>query len=98
MNLTGSIKDRMVLNIFQQAYTDGTLHPGDTIVEATSGNTGTSCAAIGRALGHPGKIFMPDWMSRERVHLINGLGAEVIPITRQQRGLHRQHRYYARSC
>jgi cysteine synthase A len=86
MNLTGSIKDRMVLNIFRQAYADGTLHPGDTIVEATSGNTGISCAAIGRALGHPVKIFMPDWMSRERVHLIKGLGAEVIPITRQQGG------------
>jgi cysteine synthase A len=86
MNLTGSIKDRMVLNIFRQAYADGTLHPGDTIVEATSGNTGISCAAIGRALGHPVKIFMPDWMSSERVHLIKGLGAEVIPITRQQGG------------
>jgi cysteine synthase len=86
MNLTGSIKDRMVLNIFRQAYADGVLHPGDTIVEATSGNSGISCAAIGRALGHSVKIFMPDWMSRERVELIRGLGAEVVPITRQQGG------------
>jgi cysteine synthase len=86
MNLTGSIKDRMVLNIFRQAYADGLLHRGDTIVEATSGNTGIACAAIGRALGHPVKIFMPDWMSRERVDLIRGLGAEVIPITREQGG------------
>ena len=86
MNLTGSIKDRMVLNIFRQAYADGALHPGDTIVEATSGNTGISCAAIGRALGHAVKIFMPDWMSRERVDLIRGLGAEVVPIARQQGG------------
>jgi cysteine synthase A len=86
MNFTGSIKDRMVLNIFRRAYLEGTLHAGDTIVETTSGNTGISCAAIGRALGHPVKIFMPDWMSRERVHLIRGLGAEVVPITRQQGG------------
>jgi cysteine synthase A len=86
MNLTGSIKDRMVLNIFRQAYTDGALHPGDVIVEATSGNTGIAFAAIGRALGHPVKIFMPDWMSRERVDLIRGLGAEVVPITREQGG------------
>jgi cysteine synthase A len=86
MNLTGSIKDRMVLNIFRQAYADGSLQPGDTIVEATSGNTGIALAAIGRALGHPVKIFMPDWMSRERVDLIRGFGAEVVPITREQGG------------
>ncbi len=86
MNLTGSIKDRMVLNIFKQAYADGSLRPGDTSVEATSGNTGIACAAIGRALGHPVKIFMPDWMSRERMQLIQSLGAEVVPITRQQGG------------
>lgn len=86
MNLTGSIKDRMALNIIRQAYADGTLQPGDTIVEATSGNTGIAFAAIGRALGHPVKIFMPDWMSRERVELIRGLGAEVVPITREQGG------------
>ena len=86
MNLTGSIKDRMVFNIFQQAYADGTLKAGDTIVEATSGNTGISCAAIGRALGHPVKIFMPDWMSKERVLLIQSLGAEVVLLTREQGG------------
>jgi len=66
----------MVLNIFRRAYSEGLPHAGDTIVEATSGNTGISGAAIGRALGHPVKIFMPDWMSRERVQLIRGLGAD----------------------
>ena len=86
MNLTGSIKDRMVLNIFRQAYATGALHPEDTIVEATSGNTGIALAALGRALGHSVKIFMPDWMSRERVDLIRALGAEVVPITREQGG------------
>jgi cysteine synthase A len=86
MNLTGSLKDRMVLNIFRQAYRDGSLKPGDTVVEATSGNTGIACAAIGCALGHPVKIFMPDWMSRERRQLIASLGAEVVSITREQGG------------
>src|SRR5262245_14604144 len=69
-NLTGSIKDRMALHILRRAYADGRIAPGDTIAEATSGNTGISLAAVGRALGHPVTIFMPDWMSRERVDLI----------------------------
>jgi cysteine synthase A len=74
LNLTGSIKDRMTLHILKEAYRSGQLHPGDTIAEATSGNTGISFAAIGRALGHPVKIFMPDWMSRERKDLIGNWG------------------------
>src|ERR1035437_3384996 len=53
LNLTGSIKDRMALHILREAYRSGQLHPGDTIAEATSGNTGIAFAAIGRALGHP---------------------------------------------
>src|ERR1039458_3895373 len=77
LNLTGSIKDRMAMHILKQAYRSGQLHPGDTIAEATSGNTGISFAAIGRALGHPVKIFMPDWMSRERQGLIRSYGAEI---------------------
>jgi len=86
LSLTGSIKDRMALHILQSAYEDGTIRPGDTVVEATSGNTGISFAAIGRALGHPVTIFMPDWMSRERVDLIRSLGAKVVPVTREQGG------------
>ncbi len=86
MNLTGSIKDRMALSVFRRAYLDGTLKPGDTVVEATSGNTGIACAAIGCALGHHVRIFMPDWMSQERAQLIRGLGAEVVPVSREQGG------------
>jgi cysteine synthase A len=86
LNLTGSIKDRMALHILRSAYEEGTIQPGDTIVEATSGNTGISFAAIGRALGHPVTIFMPDWMSRERVDLIRSLGAQVVPVTRERGG------------
>ena len=60
MNITGSIKDRMALHILRSAYREGRIGPGDTVVEATSGNTGISFAAIGRALGHPVVIFMAD--------------------------------------
>jgi cysteine synthase A len=86
MNLTGSIKDRMALHILKKAYQTGHLQPGDTIAEATSGNTGISFAAIGRALGHKVVIFMPDWMSQERVALIRSLGAKIIPVRRDQGG------------
>jgi cysteine synthase len=86
MNLTGSIKDRMALHIIRKAYAEGRLHIGDTIVEATSGNTGIAFAALGRALGHPVTIFMPNWMSRERMDLIHSLGANIIPVTKQQGG------------
>jgi cysteine synthase A len=86
LNLTGSIKDRMALHILKEAYRNGQLHPGDTIAEATSGNTGISFAAIGRALGHPVKIFMPDWMSRERKDLIASYGAEIVPVSHEQGG------------
>lgn len=86
LNMTGSIKDRMALFILKKAYEEGTIKPGGRIVEATSGNTGISLAAIGRALHHPVTIFMPDWMSRERVELIRSLGAEIRPVTREQGG------------
>jgi cysteine synthase A len=55
-------------------------------VEATSGNTGISMAAIGRALGHPVKIIMPDWMSLERRALIRSYGAEVLSVSRAEGG------------
>jgi cysteine synthase A len=86
LNLTGSIKDRMALHILATAYRKSQIHPGDLIVEATSGNTGISFAAIGRALGHPVTIFMPDWMSSERVDLIASFGARVVGVTRDEGG------------
>ncbi len=86
LNFTGSIKDRMALHILRHAYLEGRIHPGDVIVEATSGNTGISFAAIGRALGHPVTIFMPNWMSRERTDLIHSLGAHIVSVTKAQGG------------
>ena len=83
-NLTGSIKDRMALHILRSAWATGRLTPGDRIAEATSGNTGISIAAIGRALGHPVTVFMPDWMGRERVELIRAYGATIGPVTARE--------------
>lgn len=85
-NMTGSVKDRMAIYILRQAYERGELKPGDTIVEASSGNTGISFAAIGRALGHRVRIYMPNWLSQERVQLMQSLGAEVIPVSHEQGG------------
>jgi cysteine synthase A len=86
MSMTGSVKDRMALQILGRAYESGELGPNDTIVEASSGNTGISFAAIGRALGHRVRIYMPDWMSQERVQLMHGLGADVVPVSSAQGG------------
>jgi cysteine synthase A len=86
VNLTGSIKDRMALHILTRAYETGALKPGGTVIEATSGNTGIAFSAIGRALGHPVVIFMPDWMSRERVDLIRSLGADVRLVSKDEGG------------
>jgi cysteine synthase A len=85
-NLTGSIKDRMALSILSDAYAQGLIRPGDKIVEATSGNTGIAFAALGRALGHPVSIFMPDWMSKERMALIRSFGATIVPVSRAEGG------------
>jgi cysteine synthase A len=85
-NLTGSIKDRMALYILQEAYRSGKIKSSDIIVEATSGNTGISFSAIGKALGHEVKIIMPDWLSRERINIIESLGAEVILMSKEKGG------------
>jgi cysteine synthase A len=86
MNLTGSVKDRMALHVLRRAYEQGALVPGGRIIEATSGNTGISFAALGRALGHPVTIFMPDWMSSERINLIRSLGADIELVSKEDGG------------
>lgn len=86
MNMTGSIKDRMALHILKKACAGGILKPEATIIEATSGNTGIAFSAIGRALGHPVTIFMPDWLSEERINLIRSLGAKISLVSREEGG------------
>ena len=88
-NLTGSIKDRVAYYIIQKAYEIGDLKNGMEIVEATSGNTGISLAAIGAVFGNHVRIYMPDWVSQERVKLMKMYGAEVILISKEEGGFKR---------
>jgi cysteine synthase A len=85
-NMTGSIKDRMAYHVLKTAYAADVLKPGDTISEATSGNTGIAFAAIGKALGHPVIIYMPDWMSMERINLIKSFGANIVLVSAENGG------------
>lgn len=85
-NLTGSIKDRVAYYILSKAYQDGTLKKGMEIVEATSGNTGISLSALGSFLGNPVHIFMPDWVSKERLNLMKMYNAKVTLISREKGG------------
>jgi cysteine synthase A len=85
-SLTGSIKDRMALHILESAYARGEIARGATIVEASSGNTGIAFAAVGRALGHPVRIYMPAWMSPERRAVIESLGATIVSVTHEEGG------------
>jgi cysteine synthase A len=85
-NFTGSIKDRIALQILKKAFEDGKLKTGDTIVEATSGNTGISLSAIGRMLGCSVTIIMPNWLSIERMKIIEAFGANIITVSKEEGG------------
>src|SRR5690606_23119070 len=85
-NLTGSIKDRMALYILYKAYMNCAISPTDTIIEATSGNTGIAFSAIGKALGHQVKIIMPNWLSKERIDIIKSMGADIQLVSKQEGG------------
>lgn len=88
-NYTGSIKDRMALEILTSAYNLGTLKDNYTIVEATSGNTGIAFAAMGAFLGHPVEIYMPSWLSKERKRLLRFYGAKLFEISAKQGGFNK---------
>ena len=77
-NPTGSIKDRFIFHWFDDMERDGRIKIGDTIIEASSGNTGISLAYFGRKLGYKVKVIMPENMSVERKKLIRKPGAELI--------------------
>ncbi len=81
-NLTGSIKDRVAYYMLK----NGNLKEGAEIVEATSGNTGISLAALGAFYNHKVHIFMPDWASVERRRMMEGYGAELTLISREDGG------------
>jgi cysteine synthase B len=77
-NPGGSIKDRVALNMVREAEADGTLTPGRTIIEPSSGNTGIALAMIARTRGYPIKIVLPENVSVERRQALEVWGAEII--------------------
>lgn len=77
-NPSGSIKDRIALAMIEGAEQEGKLKPGDTIVEATSGNTGIAIAMVGKAKGYQVIICMPEHMSQERKQMIQAYGAKLV--------------------
>lgn len=77
-NPAGSVKDRIAFSIIEAAEKDGTLKPGGTIVEATSGNTGAGLALVAALKGYKAVFTMPDKMSAEKVRVLKAYGADVI--------------------
>jgi [CysO sulfur-carrier protein]-thiocarboxylate-dependent cysteine synthase len=82
-NPTGSIKDRVVLRILEQAKARGELEPGQRIVEASTGNTGVSLAMFGRILGHPVDVCVPESVYPEIEALLRVYGANIRWVPRQ---------------
>ena len=86
-NPAASVKDRLALNIIEAAERDGRLKPGQTVVEATSGNTGIGLAMVCAAKGYPLVITMADSFSVERRKLMRFLGAKVVLTPKAEKGL-----------
>src|SRR5919106_3985213 len=77
-NPGGSIKDRVAIRLVEAAERDGRLKPGGTIIEPTSGNTGTGLAIAARVKGYRVVAVMPDKMPKEKIGLLRAYGAEVV--------------------
>lgn len=88
-NLSGSIKDRVAYYMIKKAKERGQLKENMPIIEATSGNTGISLSALGAYFKHPVYIFMPDWVSKERIKIMEMYGANVTLISKKEGGFTR---------
>ncbi len=83
-NPAGSVKDRPVLSMIKHAEERSEIKPGDTLVEATSGNTGIALAMVAAMRGYRMILVMPDNMSHERLVAMRSYGAEIILVTREE--------------
>lgn len=83
-NPAGSVKDRPAYNMIIQAEKRGQIKPGDTLIEATSGNTGIALAMVAAMRGYKIKLIMPNNMSQERKDAMSAYGAELIEVTQKQ--------------
>ena len=83
-NPAGSVKDRPALYMITQAQKRGEIKPGDTLIEATSGNTGIALAMAAAVMGYHMILIMPDSMSEERRAAMKAYGAELISVTQEQ--------------
>ncbi len=83
-NPAGSVKDRPALNMITQAQRRGDIKPGDTLIEATSGNTGIALAMAAAVMGYRMILIMPDNMSEERRAAMKAYGAELISVSKEQ--------------
>lgn len=82
-NPAGSVKDRPAFNMILQAEKRGDIRPGDTLIEATSGNTGIALAMVAAMRGYKIKLIMPDNMTQERKDAMAAYGAELILVSRE---------------
>ncbi|VAW56253.1 Cysteine synthase B [hydrothermal vent metagenome] len=83
-NPAGSVKDRPAMAMIQRAEARGDIKPGDTLIEATSGNTGIALAMVAAMKGYKMVLVMPDNMSKERWVSMKAYGAELISVSKQQ--------------
>ena len=83
-NPAGSVKDRPALSMIQQAENRGEIKSGDTLIEATSGNTGIALAMVAAMKGYRMILIMPEHMSEERRAAMTAYGAEIISVTQEQ--------------
>lgn len=83
-NPAGSVKDRPALNMIRRAQERGDIQPGDTLIEATSGNTGIALAMASAIMGYKMVLIMPDNLSMERRWAMEAYGAELILVTQAQ--------------
>ncbi|MEM7379478.1 MAG: pyridoxal-phosphate dependent enzyme, partial [Pseudomonadota bacterium] len=83
-NPAGSVKDRPALNMICRAAERGEIHPGDRLIEATSGNTGIALAMAATILGYRMVLIMPDNLSLERRQLMKAYGAELILVSQAE--------------